>query len=64
MPTKLPNITKSLVIQQWLEGKSRDVIAAENGLSAGALINLVNEWKHALGLGASRRIKRLGFNFK
>ena len=35
MPTKLPNITKSLVIQQWLEGKSRDVIAAENGLSAG-----------------------------
>jgi hypothetical protein len=57
MPTKLPNITKSLVIQQWLEGKSRDVIAAENGLSAGALINLVNEWKHALGLGAADELR-------
>jgi type IV secretory pathway TrbD component len=57
MPTKLPNITKSLVIQQWLEGKSRDVIAAENGLSAGALINLVNEWKQALGLGAADELR-------
>jgi len=26
-------------------------------LSAGALINLVNEWKHALGLGAADELR-------
>jgi hypothetical protein len=59
MPVKLPNNTKSLVIQQWLEGKSRDVIAAENGLSAGAVTNLVNEWRQALGLGAAVELRDL-----
>jgi hypothetical protein len=35
MPAKLPTITKSLVIQQWLEGKpTRDIIAADYGLGA------------------------------
>jgi len=40
---------KSLVIQQWLQGLSRNDIAAQNGLSSGAVTNIVNEWKHNLG---------------
>jgi hypothetical protein len=49
MPARLPDNIKSLVIQQWLEGKPWNGIAAGNGLSDGAIINIVNEWKHNLG---------------
>jgi hypothetical protein len=45
MKPQIPNETKSLVIQRWLQGVSRDTIAANNGLSAGAVTNIVNEWR-------------------
>ena len=50
MQARLPDNIKSLVIQQWLEGKPRNDIAAENGLSDGAVTNIVNEWKLACSL--------------
>ena len=53
MPTKLPDNVRSLVIQQWLEGKQRDKIAVDNGLSAGAVTNTVNNWRQALGFAAA-----------
>jgi hypothetical protein len=37
MPTKLPVDIKSLVIQQWLTGDQRDKIAADAGISDGAV---------------------------
>ena len=43
MPARLPDSIKSLVIQQWLEGKPRNDIAADNGLSDGAVTNIVNK---------------------
>ena len=52
------------MIQQWLEGKSRDVIAAENGLSAGAVTNIVNEWRQALELGAAVELRDLAITLK
>ena len=52
VPTKLPDNLKSLVIQQWLKGVQRDKIAGDNGLSAGAVTNIVNEWRDALGFSA------------
>lgn len=39
MTNKLPTFTKSLVINQWLEGVPRDTIATNNGLSSGAVTN-------------------------
>jgi hypothetical protein len=64
MPAKLPTIIKSLVIQQWLEGKPRDVIAAESSLSTGAVTNLVNEWRQALGLVAADELRDLAITLK
>ena len=64
MPAKLPNTIKSLVIQQWLEGKPRDVIAAESSLSAGAVTNLVNEWKRALGICGTDELRDLALTLK
>lgn len=59
MPTKLPEITKSQVIQQWLSGDQRDKIAADNGLSAGAVTNIINEWRQALGFSAAEQLRDL-----
>jgi hypothetical protein len=59
MPTKLPVAIKSLVIQQWLQGSARDKIAAENDLSAGAVTNIIFEWKQALGVPIADDLREL-----
>jgi hypothetical protein len=64
MPSKLPGNFKSLVIQQWLSGTQRDKIAAENGLSAGAVTNLVNEWSRGLGFAIADDLRELAVTMK
>jgi hypothetical protein len=64
MPAKLPDIAKSLVIHQWLEGKLRDMIAADNGLGAGAVTNIVNEWRAALGIPIADQLRELSVILK
>jgi hypothetical protein len=59
MPTKLPAAIKSLVIQQWLQGSARDKIAAENDLSAGAVTNIIFEWKQGLGVPIADDLREL-----
>jgi hypothetical protein len=49
MPARLPDSIKPQIIQQWLRGKSRNDIAADNGISEGAVTNILNEWKLNLG---------------
>jgi hypothetical protein len=64
MPARLPNTIKSLVIQQWLQGRPRNDIAAENGLSSGAVTNIVNEWRHNLGFAAADELRELAVTMK
>jgi predicted nucleic acid-binding Zn-ribbon protein len=64
MSTKLPDHTKSLVIQQWLQGVQRDLIAANNGVSAGAVTNVVNEWRRGLGSAIIDDLRELGVTFR
>src|ERR1051325_2157114 len=64
MPGRLPDNIKSLVIQQWLEGKPRNNIAAENGLSDGSVTNIVNEWKHNLGFSLAADLRELAVTMK
>ena len=64
VPTKLPNDLKSLVIQEWLKGVQRDKIAGDSGLSAGAVTNIVNEWRDALGFSAADEFEGAGCYFK
>lgn len=49
MPAAIPEIIKSKVIQQWLQGLGRDDIARANSVSAGAVSNIIKEWKLKLG---------------
>ena len=64
MPSKLPHNFKSLVIQEWLSGTQRDRIAAENDLSAGAVTNLVNEWRRGLGFAIADDLRELAVTMK
>ena len=50
MPAILPNTVRTVVIQQWLQGKPRNDIATESGISSGAVTNIVNELRYNLGL--------------
>jgi hypothetical protein len=43
MPAAIPETIKSKVISQWLRGLSRDTIAQDNNISAGAVSNITNE---------------------
>jgi hypothetical protein len=45
MPTAIDAQVKKQVINQWLSGDSRDRIAADNGIGAGTVTNIINEWK-------------------
>ena len=42
---RLSNNTKSIVIHQWQDGKTPNVIAADNGLSAVDVVIIVKEWR-------------------
>jgi hypothetical protein len=64
MPSRLPDNYKSLVIQQWLNGEQRDKIAVDNGLSAGSVTNIVNEWRAALGFPTADALRELAVTLK
>jgi hypothetical protein len=44
MPAAIDSQVKKQVINQWLSGDSRDRIAADNGIGAGTVSNIINEW--------------------
>lgn len=64
MPSKLPDTVKTLVIQQWLKGEQRDKIAGDNDLSAGAVTNIVNEWRQSLGLYLADQLRDFAVTLK
>jgi DNA repair exonuclease SbcCD ATPase subunit len=53
-----------MVIQGWLAGEQRDKIAVDNGLSAGAVTNIVNEWRQALGFHLADALRDLAVALK
>lgn len=64
MPSRLPENYKSLVIQAWMKGEPRDKIAADYGLSAGSVTNIVNDWRAAVGLPTADALRELGITLK
>ena len=64
MPTRLPENIKSAVIQQWLQGNARDLIAVDTGLSAGAVTNIINQWRQGLSYPLADDLRELAVTFK
>ena len=52
------------MIQQWLQGIARDLIAVDTGLSAGAVTNIINEWRKGLGYPLADELRELATTFK
>ena len=64
MPARLPDGMKLIVMQQWLQGIPRDTIANNNGLSAGAVTNIINEWRQQLGFSLVEELRDLAITLK
>jgi hypothetical protein len=44
MPAAIDPIIKQRVIAQYLQGVSRDTIAADNNIGAGTVSNIIDDW--------------------
>ena len=55
---------KSLVIRGWLEGARRDTIAADTGVSAGAVTNIISEWRAGVGFPKADELRELGTSLR
>jgi hypothetical protein len=64
LPAKIPDNVKSAVIQQWLQGKARDLIAIDIGLSTGAVTNIIKEWRRGLSYPLADELRELAITFK
>jgi prefoldin subunit 5 len=64
MPSKLPANIKSTVIQEWLQGIGRNEIAAKNGIGAGSVTNIVNEWRSGVGFVLADELRELSVAMK
>ena len=45
MPATIDPLIKQRVIAQYLQGVSRDTIAANNGIGTGTVSNIIDDWK-------------------
>jgi DNA-binding transcriptional MerR regulator len=64
MPLKIPSEVRASVIRDWLNGKPRDTIAHDNVVSAGAVSNMVNNWRDALAVYDADALRELGIMFR
>lgn len=59
MRPQLPETTKQEVIRLWLLGHSRDDIARLTNISAGAVTNIVDNWKNEIGKPEANALREL-----
>src|SRR6187200_1355060 len=64
MTFAISSSTRSIVIQQYLQGKSRDDIAGDCELGAGTVSNIIAAWKANLEQYAVEDLRELGINLK
>ncbi|MGH9911498.1 MAG: hypothetical protein ACRD4W_03550 [Nitrososphaeraceae archaeon] len=59
MPAAISEPIKSKVIEQWIQGRSRDSIATANNISTGAASNIVRGWADKLGKDLVQGLREL-----
>jgi len=57
-------LLKDDIVSQWLNGKRRDTIAVENGLSTGSVSNIVREWEEKIGSLAADEVREFGITLR
>ncbi len=53
----ISNQSQSLVIQGYLQGKLRDKISKEIGMSTGTVSNIVKDWKNRIGIPVAEELR-------
>lgn len=64
MPVHTSSDIRTGVIRHWLMGDSRDVIASKFLISAGAVTNIVNEWRNNIGRYIADDLRELSLSLK
>lgn len=57
MRPRTPEITKNMVIEKWLKGKSRNKIAEDCGLGKGTVSSVIDEWSRSTGKEFATKIR-------
>ena len=61
---KIREDIKSLVIQAWLMGKSRETIATDFQISTGTVSNIVDQWRNMIGSYDANNLRELASGLK
>jgi transposase len=64
MPAAIDPAIKKQVIAQYLQGVSRDRIAADNGVGTGTVSNIIDEWKKGVQSSDYESVRDLAFPCK
>jgi transposase-like protein len=64
MPAAIESTIKQRVIAQYLQGVSRDTIAADNGIGTGTVSNFIDEWKKRMQDSDYESIRELAVYYK
>jgi hypothetical protein len=64
MPAAIEPIIKQRVIAQYLQGDSRDRIAADNDIGTGTVSNILDEWKRAVQGSDYESVRELAVHCK
>ncbi|MFZ0512116.1 MAG: hypothetical protein WAM14_10965, partial [Candidatus Nitrosopolaris sp.] len=64
MPAAIDPVIKKQVIVQYLQGVSRDRIAADNGVGTGTVSNIIDEWKRGVQDSDYETVRELAIHCK
>ena len=64
MPAAIENSAKTNVIKEWQLGDTRDEIAANNGIGAGTVSGIINEWKKGINASEYESVRELSTSCK
>jgi hypothetical protein len=59
MGARIQEARKSLVIQKWLTGIARDRLAAECGISGGAVSTIIANWRASIGFDLTDQLMEI-----
>jgi hypothetical protein len=59
MAARLPESSRSVVVQKWLEGQSRNKIAVQCSISQGAVSGIIDDWKKSVGVSIFEQLRDL-----
>jgi hypothetical protein len=64
MPARLPESTRSAVVQKWLEGQSRNKIAVQCNVGQGAVSGIIDDWEKSEGVSLAEQLRDLALTLE